>query len=414
MKTESQTRRRRIIGTDLHPDSFSAVQVTGNEISQLKKERLFTKLPTAMWEHFVTKQIPEESIIVCEAGSNSFELMRIARQAGHQTVVLNSVSAGQIAKAYCKNDPKDAFRAAKLYVCGLAEGIWEPDEETQLKREILSAYICAKKDYTRMSNRLKSFLCEHGIREKKKLLKRDGILEKIKQKYNWTPEQLFLLERMFDDLEYTVQQRERFHRMIGKSVLANPEMAKLMRLCGIRLIAAYALLAQIGDIERFRNPKSLVAYLGLAPCVHASGNHQQQGGMQKGGTTQVKAILIQAAHSILKSKNKSGERLRKWGISLGMRRGKVVAAGAVARKLAVACWYALKGFPPEILEEEIEIKAKLKKIATELKTPLIRSIGYEKVGDFVEEYTYLILTRSSEAVERWKNLQKTVFSTLCT
>jgi len=167
-------------------------------------------------------------------------------------------------------------------------------------------------------------------------------------------------------------------------------------------------------MERFQRPKSLVAYLGLAPCVHAGGNRQRAGGMRKGGTTQVKAILIQAAHSILKSKNKSGEKLRKWGISLGMRKGKVVAAGAVVRKLAVACWYALKGFPPEIFEEEIEIRAKLKKIATELKAPLIRSIGYEKVGDFVEEYTYLILTRSSEAVERWKNLQKMFFSTLCT
>jgi len=87
--------------------------------------------------------------------------------------------AGQIAKAYCKNDPKDAFRAAKLDVCGLAEGIWEPDEETQLKREVLSAYICAKKDYTHMSNRLKSFLCEHGIREKRSGKSGNGGIDEI-------------------------------------------------------------------------------------------------------------------------------------------------------------------------------------------------------------------------------------------
>lgn len=407
----SQTEKPKIIGVDLHPDSFSAVQVSGMTAATLNVERTFTKVDCKEWAHFVQRQIPAGSTLVCEAGSNSFEMMKIGKQAGHKTVVLNSVSVGRIAKAYCKTDKLDSLKLARVYLCELAEGIWEPDEETLLKRKIFSSYGNAQTDVTRCSNRIKSFLCSRNIRIKEKLRKSDIIIADIKKKYNWSADEIFILEEMFNDLNHAKAKLEKHKTMIYKTVLGNQNMAKLMNLCGIRMIGAYSLISAIGDIERFKTPKKLVAYLGLAPAIKASGNSKWSCGMQHGGRTEVKSILIEGANAVLKSKNATGKALRTWGYALSKRKDKCVAIAGIARKLAVAVWYVMKGLMPDIIEGENDIKAKMQKVAQEVTIKTVKKIGYNKVSDFVEEYTILLLSRSTEVTERWKSREKAIFPT---
>ncbi len=410
-KMKKQTPEPKIVGVDLHPDSFSAVLIRGAHLSDYKVERNYTCFPSSDWRKFVFK-LPSGCVIVCEAGANSFELMNQARAAGHRTVVLNSISAGQIGKAYLKNDPKDALRSAKIYLSGLADEVWQPDLDTISLREILSSYENSKKDLTRCNNRFKSYLSEHNIRLKANIRLKESLYHEVLKKYSWNVQQQFLLEQLYRDWEYASNQRRRFHQMIARTVLANPLMAKLMNLCGLRLVSSFALVAAIGDINRFDRPKKLVADLGLAPSVHQSGNHKANGPLQKGGQIHLKALLIEAAHSVLKSKNAAGAVLKKWGLALMKRRNKLVAAAAIARKLAVAVWYAMKGFLPDILEGEEIIRGKLRKIASELTQAVIKTLGYNTVGDFIDEYAILLLSRSPEAAERWKQRNFSIFPTL--
>lgn len=390
--TPAKNQMRRIIGVDLHPDSFAAAQVSGSTIAEMRIEKRFTKVPCSDWEKFLQKQIPPGSIIVCEAGCNSFEFMRIAERFGHQTFVLNSKSVAQLGKAYCKNDPHDALRCAKVYLCGLASHIWQPDEETVLRREIYSAYQQAVTDHTRANNRIKSFLTGHKIRlNKDQKLRKALTRQSVFEAYQWSESQRFVLQSLFLDLDRAAEKRREYLEFIGKTVLQYPMMTQLMQLCGIRLLTAYCIVAVIGDINRFESPKQLVAYLGLAPCVKASGNSTASCGMMDGGKTQAKSALVQAAHAILKSKNASGAALKEWGIKLKMRRSIHVAVGGVARKLAIATWYAMKGLLPDLLDTEDVIRNKFKKIAEELTEEVILKIGYKAVKDFVEEYTGLIL-----------------------
>jgi len=56
--------------------------------------------------------------------------------------------------------------------------------------------------------------------------------------------------------------------------LYGERLFKLARLCGISPVTMYGLSAAIGDIQRFRHSKKLVAYLGLNPSVCQSGNFE--------------------------------------------------------------------------------------------------------------------------------------------
>ena len=57
------------------------------------------------------------------------------------------------------------------------------------------------------------------------------------------------------------------------------------RLRGVRLVSAATVIAELGDITRFANPRQLMAYLGLVPSEHSSGGTRRQGGVTKAGNS---------------------------------------------------------------------------------------------------------------------------------
>ena len=56
-------------------------------------------------------------------------------------------------------------------------------------------------------------------------------------------------------------------------------------------------VAELGDITRFANPRQLMAYLGLVPSERSSGATRRQGGITKAGNGAARRMLIEAAWS---------------------------------------------------------------------------------------------------------------------
>ena len=101
-----------------------------------------------------------------------------------------------------------------------------------------------------------------------------------------------------------------------------------MSIPGLDVYTAAAVMAAIGDIRRFADPRQLVGYLGLDPKVRQSGSEPaRHGRISKRGPAQ-------ARHPGSLAERAFGERIR-------ARRGSQVAVTALARKLAVLCWYLL-------------------------------------------------------------------------
>ena len=66
---------------------------------------------------------------------------------------------------------------------------------------------------------------------------------------------------------------------------------------GIRLLSAATLIAEVGDLTRFDNPKQLMAYVGLVPSEHSSGARTQSGRITRAGNAQARTTLIEAGWS---------------------------------------------------------------------------------------------------------------------
>ena len=76
-----------------------------------------------------------------------------------------------------------------------------------------------------------------------------------------------------------------------------PVVGALQALRGMALVAAATLIAELGDITRFANPRQLMAYLGLVPSEHSGGATRRQGGITKAGNGVARRMLIEAAWS---------------------------------------------------------------------------------------------------------------------
>lgn len=103
---------------------------------------------------------------------------------------------------------------------------------------------------------------------------------------------------------------------------------------GIGAVTASAVVATADDITRFQTAHHFEAYLGLVPGELSSGEKRRVGPITKAGNTRVRYLLVEAAWRILASKQPDTAALRSWAEKIMLRRGKRIAAVALARRLA--------------------------------------------------------------------------------
>jgi transposase len=99
--------------------------------------------------------------------------------------------------------------------------------------------------------------------------------------------------------------RGRIHRRVFQPAPASemlpllpqykPVVARLRCFRGIDTHSAMVLATEIGDWRRFESPRRLMAYVGLVPSEHSSGEKRRQGSITKCGNAHCRHVLLQAA-----------------------------------------------------------------------------------------------------------------------
>lgn len=374
----------------MHPDLFSAACLEGSDPASARTLWVHDRVPTAKLESWAGRHLSEGEILVLEASGNSFEVCSRLHALGHCAVVMESCQASKVRHGFCDDDKASAIKLARVYLTGLAKIVWRPGERTREHREIFFAYRNAVKDSTRWRNRIRSFLSDRCVRLPKgtRLAEPSGLARALSAR-QWSPVQKTLLEDGFAQLWAAQKRRKELERVMARELSERPRWARLWRLMGVRHRVAFALMAVVGEIERFPSAKKLVAYLGLSPRKKQSGNNAKgrQLGIGNGGRGDVRALLIQSAQNALAQR---GSPLHKWGWKLTLRKNRNMAVAAVARKLAVAIWHLLMGHFTEMLEAGDQLVAKLYKIATVIGKAALKEMGYAKRADYIDKQIQLM------------------------
>ena len=123
------------------------------------------------------------------------------------------------------------------------------------------------------------------------------------------------------------------------------------------------LICENGDWRRFERPGQLMAYLGLVPREHSSGNRAHRGSITKAGNSRCRHVLVQAAWNyrlrpavgvqlekrqrgqpptVIAHAWKSQHRLHKLYHRIANRKSSQVAVVAVARELVGFMWAVMR------------------------------------------------------------------------
>jgi transposase len=196
-----------------------------------------------------------------------------------------------------KTDRRDAVQLARLLRSGDLSPVYIPSGEDEAIRDLVRAREDALKDLKTAKIRLKAFLLRQDIRYEGRANWTAAHLRWLANVVCPTPAQQIVFQ---EDVRAVSEQTERLQRLAAELpplVQAwrwAPVVEAIQALRGIQFIAAITLIAELGDLSRFDNPRQLMSYLGLVPSEHSSGE-RRQGSITKTGNSHARRVLVEGA-----------------------------------------------------------------------------------------------------------------------
>lgn len=295
------------VGLDVHKDTNVVAVADGGRDGEVRLHGSVSSDLGALEK--VLRKIGGDNVVlhvVYEAGPTGFVIYRRLQQLKIDCIVVSPAQTPTTKGVRQKTDRRDAMMLARLHRAGELTPIHVPDAVDESIRDLTRARSDAVHDLTRAKQRLKSFLLRQGYH--------------YKGKANWSPEhQRYLrelvlplpalksvLEEYLLEVTHSMERLKRLDELLETQVPTwrmYPAVKALMCLRGVQLVAATVLVAEIGDIRRFRHPQQLMGFLGLVPTEKSTGKTRRLGGITKAGNPHARWMLTEITqHAFLPPK----------------------------------------------------------------------------------------------------------------
>jgi transposase len=288
------------VGLDVHKDTIAIALAEADKRGEVREHGKIANTPSAL-KALTTKLARggHELRFCYEAGPCGYGIQRQLSADGHGCVVVAPSLIPRKPGEWIKTDRRDAINLAKLHRAGELTPVWVPDPMHEAIRDLVRARLAAVRALRQARQQLSGFLLRHGHHYNRTawtLMHRRWLAGlRFDQ-----PIHHIVLEECIAAVEAATARRNRLEAHIDAMLpdwsLA-PVVRSLQALRGMAMVAAATLVAELGDITRFAKPSQLMAYLGLVPSEHSSGNTRRQGGITKAGNGAARRVLIEAAWS---------------------------------------------------------------------------------------------------------------------
>ncbi len=330
MGNDTRGTPRLAIGIDVSDGQVHACMV--DEAGNVIEESRIGATRAALERRFGTC---ERSRIALEAGTHSPWIARLLEGLGHEVVVANARKLRLIYENDSKSDRVDAQYLARLARVDpkLLAPIRPRSERSQVIRAELAARGALVQSRTKLVNMIRGQVKSLGGR-----LPKCSTASFVKKTAGDVPEALRpALEPLYETIDELTRRihgaEERLAKIARDEV---PQTALLQQVAGVGPLTSLAYVVTIEDPRRFKDGRTVGAYLGLRPRRDQSGDSDPQKRITKAGDGALRRLLVQSAHYILGPFGPDSD-LRRWGMKLAARGGKAAkkrAVIAVARKLA--------------------------------------------------------------------------------
>jgi len=289
------------LGLDVHKDSITIAVLPAGAPAPTRLERLPNDL--AKLRRFGERLAVQGELRACyEASGAGYVIHRAMRDWGYPCDVIAPSLIPTKPGQQRKHDKHDAAQLVRLYRAGELTTVRIPTEAEERVRDLVRCRETLQREVLKSRHYILKFLARRGF------VYREGT--------NWSTAHYHWLRRLAaarsplvaEDqivygeylglLEYKLSRREELDRRIAELALTPalaPAVTRLQCFRGVQRHVAMVLTTEIGDWRRFASPRQLMAYLGLVPREHSSGDRERRGSLTKAGNSHCRHVLVQAA-----------------------------------------------------------------------------------------------------------------------
>jgi len=252
-------------------------------------------------------------------------------------IVAHPKELTQIADTDKKTDRVDAKELARMLRLSSVPESYVPTDEVREARALVRGRQSLVEDRTKYANKVHDLLADHGITRDVKPLSVEGreVLRDLSLPRPWDrllASHLEMIETLTDEIQ---KLEERIEERAGSLAATQ----RLLTIPGVSYYTALTIYAELGEIDRFDDDKSVVSYVGLNPVIRESGDSRIEGSISKRGSGRVRWLLVQAANTAVHTCN--DEYLSRFYERLASRKNSKKAIVATARKLLVSIYHML-------------------------------------------------------------------------
>ena len=240
-------------------------------------------------------------VVAYEAGPTGYALHRQLTAMGVECRVVAPSLIPAKPGDRVKTDRRDAAKLARLLRSGDLTAVWVPDEAHEALRDLVRARDDAKADLLRAKHRLSKFLLRRAIYPPV------GVRAWSRAHEAWLRKLAFehaadgvVLEHYHAVVREAAERVRRLETALAQCAAASPHaelLAALQAIRGIGFLTAVTIVAEAGDLRRFPTARQFMAYVGLIPSEHSSGDSRHRGHITKTGNRLIRHVLGQAAHN---------------------------------------------------------------------------------------------------------------------
>jgi transposase len=295
-----QERTQWFVGLDVHKDSISVAVAEGGAFEPARDLGRNAHDVPRLFKLLARLGDADDLHVAYEAGPTGYGLCRTLRARGIDCIVAAPSKTPLPVAPRVKTDRRDARLLAHHLRTHSLVAVDVPGEEIEALRDLVRLREDAVWALQKARQQLGGFLLRYG----RVYL---GKSHWTQAHIDWIRAQRFeieVLRRVLDQyLAEVIRLTSRLEQLTTEMATTIETSSRVVdyyyqqALRGVSTIVASTLVAEIGDLRRFKTAGQFMSYVGLTPSEHSSGNDVRRGRITKAGNPHVRRVLIEAAWS---------------------------------------------------------------------------------------------------------------------
>lgn len=226
-----------------------------------------------------------------------------------------------------KTDLGDAQLLADLVRVNYLPTVWlAPAAIRELRRLVRHrAQLVARRKDVKL--RIRGLLRENRVQNKVSPWSQPW-LAWLMQQAALSPSDRWLVQDQLAEITMLNTRIKQVEARIVEATAEDPAVAQLQTLPGVGLVTAVTMRAEIGRFDRFQTGKQLARFCGVTPRNASSGARQADAGLISAGNPQLRVVLIELAHRLIRQTDGRWSQLAHDMLKRGKPKNVVVAAVA--------------------------------------------------------------------------------------